>query len=194
VAEGAVLLIALAIVLGLVIKNNTLRAAALLIIATVGVVAIRKMPDIMTRAGIRARSLAMRDATQALADQLQKAATFTARVKAIDYAGGTLTINAGSNQGIQEGTEFVLRNGSIPIRPMTMNGLKRDLTVARVVTVSADESTCKVFHISHTIDSKVRERYSEKEDPRSLNALLEPSTGMPQASMIFRIGEPQADE
>jgi hypothetical protein len=185
--EGGAALLAIVGVAGATIKNPLERALALALVGGSAKVAADRMRETMTRAIPRTNDLALLNCLQPVFESLEKATLFRGRVTDVSFKDKTLTINAGSNNGVVADMEFSLLNAGIPAFDNNQRALKADMVVARVVEVQPDYSVCKLFRIEHTVSKKAYEDNPEAEYDEGLWEILSPSTGLTNARLMLRL-------
>jgi hypothetical protein len=184
--EGGALLLALVGVAGFTIRNPVERVLVLSLVGGSAKVATDRMKDTMNRAVPRTNQLAVVEALDPVFRAVEKATVFRARVTTISLSDKTLTINAGSDDGVTDGMEFALLNEALPAFNNTQGPLKSDLIVARVTDVQSDHAVCKLFRVKHSVNKKAYEDSSETAYDEGLTGILDPSTGLSNARVILR--------
>jgi len=204
VANGALILLAALVVLGLIKVSDTIKllivAAGILISADAG----KRMGPVLDRASIRSKHIALRTCTEQLASALAEATDFRARVIQVDRSANTIQIQAGSREGVATGDEFQVYNGSAPLAARTLTGLKQEAILARVIEVKSDVSTCELVGIRSSVNNKFYERTSEdkpasisfsRRDKRpAASLIIDPSTCLPEVRRVFRILDMSAQD
>jgi len=186
--DGAVLL-GLAAGTSFFIKDATLRNLILLGLGVTAVAAEENMKRTMSRAAERTRVLALRDAVQQILAKVSDTDELRVRVIGVMPKEGRVRINAGRKAGITPGTEFAIYNGKLEAFDSEENPLYWKQTIARVVKLDDESSTCEVYQVERKVDRRANEVENEVRQYRSLLGILDPSTGMVCARRILRIAD-----
>ncbi|HLJ56645.1 MAG TPA: hypothetical protein VKT77_16520, partial [Chthonomonadaceae bacterium] len=146
--------------------------------------ALFNVRDNMARAARRCPIIAARRAYGQMVADIGKQSDFAFRVTSIDYAAGTLKLDAGTMDGVQVSTpehpfqfEVCVGDESLPVHEQ---GLSADYYTAVVTETDAHTCTCQLRHRWRTVE-KTEETDEEEADPDALKHLPDPITGVVSA-------------
>lgn len=162
-------------------------------LSAVGVaIGVDSLQRTLKRAKERCPKFALQGALQPMMQGLAKAADFSVRVTSIDYAAGTVTINAGSANGVRKHSDDRPSEFEVAVRgrmlPSTFGGLRAEYWALRPITVYEDSAVCEFVRINRRVD-KVQERNEAKADLTMLRKVIRPSTGVVTGIAMFRFAE-----
>ena len=150
---------------------------------------IAELNEGIRKAANRSPAIATRTAFAGMMRDIDNASDFSARVTGVDYARGTLTINAGTRDGVRVSTpdhpfEWQINLGDQSL-PDEESPRRADFYVARVI--SADQNSC-VCELRHRVRStkKAKDKESDEAAPEMLRRLPDPATGLLEARASVR--------
>jgi hypothetical protein len=187
IGGGTVLLIAL--LAADMIKDELAKRAAQLAVLALGAWSVEKMKEVMARATVRTRRLAVRDACLDVASALASATGSPARVVDVDRATGQLTLNAGSGHGLKVGSEFLLDNGLTAAFPYKQNGVGMEIVMARVIKVEETTAYCELIAVKETLGRDAKVVTKEDKASAMANRIQDPRTGRVYAKPFVRFVE-----
>lgn len=127
----------------------------------------------------RARAISAATAFGALVSEVNRAADFSVRVTDIDYATGTLRLNAGRDQGLRESRsdpdDFQITVAGAPL-PEEEGKNSSSFYVARVIMVGKDWSVCRLLRVTEHLKERA-ETFTEEPAPEMVRRLPDPATG-----------------
>ncbi len=127
----------------------------------------------------RARAQSGASAVSALVSEVNRASDFSLRVTAIDYAAGTLRLNAGRTQGLRisrtDPDDFQITVAGTPL-PEQETTRSLQVYTARVVAVGQDWAECRLLRVTQSQKMGLP-AFTEEPAPDMVRRLPDPATG-----------------
>jgi hypothetical protein len=174
--------------IGLAQKNQWIQIITGLAVAG-GIEELRKS---MRNATNRCPGISARTAFDQMVQDIDHASNFGVRLTDIDYEHNRLTLNVGTEQGIQVSTktdpyefEVLVRNTALPNEE---SSFKANYYTAVVMGVSDHSCVCELHHVNRKVD-KGKEKVKDEPDLKMVQQLPDPATGMVSARASVRFPE-----